>query len=112
MQEILWKVGQVGEMKLKQDYKLTTPSNETVYTVPGKKGEGDMKIFTHFPKLPWAHTLHYIGICLRLKGIVEDRDYPPPAKGKDILVDFCRDAITDYTRTISQICKDYQIPGY
>ena len=95
----------------KQDYDIVTPNNEKIYTEPGKNGPEDMKIFTRFPKIPWAHSLYYIGVCLRLKGLVEDRNYPRPKfKGRNILVEFCNECITRLDKSIKQICKDFNIP--
>ena len=96
---------------VKQEYRITTPNKEVVYTEPGNNGPEDMKIFTRFPKIPWMHSLYYIGVCLRLKGMVEDRNYPN-GRGKDMLVDFCKDAISNYKLSITQICKKYKIPGF
>jgi len=96
----------------KQDFKILTPNNEEIYTVPGKNGPDDMKIYTKFPKTPWAHSLYYIGVCLRLKGMVEDRNYPPKngLRGKNMLRDFCCECIENYNLTIADICKKYRIP--
>jgi hypothetical protein len=92
----------------KQDYKILTPYGEHIFTEPGKNGPDDMKIFTTFPKQPWPHSLYYIAVCLRLKGMVEDRNYPPPLKGKAMLMEFCRDAV--FTKTpIKEICQKYKI---
>jgi len=93
----------------KQDYKIITPNSELVFTVPGKNGVDDMKILTEFPKSPWAHSLYYIGVCLRLKGMVEDRNYPN-AMGKFMLLDFCCDCITKRDVSILDICRKYKIP--
>ena len=98
-------------MKQKQVYHLKTPNNEVIYTEPGKNGPSDMKIFTRFPKMPWAHSLYYIGVCLRLKGLVEDRNYPPPKNGKGMLLSFCRECICNYNLTIREICEKYKIPS-
>ena len=96
-------------MGKKQDYKIITPNKEIIFTEPGNNGPEDMKIFTRFPRTPWMHSLYYIGACLRLKGMVEDRNYPN-GRGKEMLVDFCRDSIKDYKSLLAEICKKYQIP--
>lgn len=93
----------------KQKYDIETPIGERIYTVPGDRGPDDMKIYTVFPRTPWAHSLYYIAVCLRLKGMVEDRNYPPPAAGKAKLMEFCRDAIFDRKMTIKDLCKKYEI---
>lgn len=91
----------------KQDWSITTPNNELVETVPGKNGEFDMKIFTSFPKMPWAHSLYYIATCLRLKGMVENRNYPN-GTGRGYLASFCLEAIFSKV-PISELCKKYKI---
>ena len=94
----------------KTDYTVKTPYGERIFTEPGKNGPDDMKIYTTFPKLPWPHSLYYIAVCLRLKGMVEDRNYPPPKhKGKAMLAEFCRDAIFATTVPIRDLCKKYKI---
>lgn len=98
-------------MGKKQDYDITTPNKEVIYTEPGKHGPADMKIFTSFPHMPWPHSLYYISVCLRLKGMVEDRNYPY-GRGKNMLIDFCKDSISNYDLTIAEICKKYDIPGF
>lgn len=97
---------------LKQNYRIETPNNEIVYTEPGKNGENDMKIFSKFPKIPWAHSLYYIATCLRLKGMVEDRNYPPKEGkyGSGMLVAFCSEAILNKQISIKDLCKKYKIP--
>ena len=97
---------------MKQNYLIKTPNNETIYTEPGKNGPNDMKIFTRFPKIPWAHSLYYIGVCLRLKGMVEDRNYPQEKgfRGSRMLLDFLKECIFDRKTPISEICKKYKIP--
>lgn len=96
----------------KQDYKIKSPNNEVVYTEPGKNGPDDMKIFTRFPKMPWPHSLWYIGACLRLKGLVEERNYPQPKgfRGRLMLIDFCRECIENLDVSITDICRKYRIP--
>jgi hypothetical protein len=94
-----------------QNYRIITPNKEVIFTKPGKNGPDDMKIFTQFPKIPWPHSLYYIATCLRLKGIVEDRNYSF-GKGKQMLIEFCGDAISNYELTIAEICKKYKIPGF
>lgn len=97
---------------MKTDFQIKTPNGEVIYTEPGKNGPNDMKIFTRFPKIPWAHSLYYIGVCLRLKGLVEDRNYPPEKnfQGKGMLMSFCRECIFNTKTPISEICKKYKIP--
>ncbi len=70
----------------------------------------DMRIFTEFPKLPWMHSLYYIGTCLRLKREVEDRNYPPPKfLGRMYLLCFVVECImTDHK--IADLCNKYKIP--
>jgi hypothetical protein len=99
-----------GGSVLKQDYDIKTPNNERIFTEPGKKGEGDMKIFTVFPKIPWPHSLYYIGVCLRLKGIVEDRDYPVEKgyQGRGMLMSFCRQVLYS-KKSIKELCEEYKI---
>jgi len=99
---------------VKQNYEIITPYNEKIYTKPGKNGDNDMKIFTRFPKIPWAHSLYYIGVCLRLKGMVEDRNYPPAQgyAGKLKLFHFVKDCIFDRKLSIEAVCKKHQIPGF
>lgn len=97
---------------MKQYYTIETPYGERIFTTPGKNGPDDMKIFSSFPCQPWAHSLYYIAVCLRLKGMVEDRNYPPPQQGKGMLMSFCHDAI--FSRTpIKELCEKYNIdlPG-
>ena len=96
-------------MDKKQDFNILTPNNERVFTVPGKNGDLDMKILTEFPYTPWPHSLYYIGVCLRLKGMVEDRNYPN-GRGKFMLLDFCCDCITKKDVSIKDICSKYKIP--
>jgi hypothetical protein len=95
-------------MPNRQDYKIKTPYGEIVHTIPGKNGPLDMKIFTTFPKMPWPHSLYYIAVCLRLKAMVEDRNYPPPAAGRGKLMEFCHDCIFS-KMTIREICRKHQI---
>jgi len=94
---------------MKQDYHIKTPKGEIVYTEPGDRGPHDMKIFTRFPKQPWKTTLYYIGVILRLKGAVENRNYPPPYQGAKMLFNFCRDCIFS-KMPIKDLCKKYKIP--
>jgi len=94
---------------MKQDYEIKTPNNELIYTKPGKNGPNDMKIFTRFPKMPWPHSLYYIGVCLRLKGLVEDRNYPT-GRGKHMLLHFCQECILNHKLSILDICKKFKIP--
>jgi hypothetical protein len=96
------------EKRLKQKYRITTPNDEIVYTKPGKNGEYDMKIFTEFPYMPWPHSLYYIGVCLRLKSMVEDRNYPN-GRGKHMLLHFCQECILNKNKTIKEICEDFKI---
>lgn len=96
---------------VKQEYRIITPNQEVIYTEPGDNGPKDMKIFTRFPRIPWMHSLYYIAVCLRLKGMVEDRNYAK-GRGKNMLIDFCEDAISDYSLSIAEICKKYDVPGF
>lgn len=98
-------------MHNKQVFKIITPNNEIVTTEPGKNGPMDMKIFTTFPKMPWPHSLYYIGVCLRLKGMVEERNYPPGEgkQGKAYLMNFIRECVFENNIPISEICKKYKI---
>lgn len=97
---------------MKQDYNITTPNNEKITTVPGKKGPDDMIILTQFPKMPWPHSLYYIGCCLRLKGMVEERAYPQKDgyQGRDYLLDYVAECILSLDVPISDLCKKYKIP--
>ena len=99
------------QFKQKQNYSVITPNGEKVFTMPGKNGERDMKIFSEFPKQPWPHSLFYIGLCLRLKGEIEDRNYPPKNgfKGREMLLEFCQDCLYRLDLNIFQICKKYKI---
>ena len=100
----------------------------------GKKSERDFIVITEFPQNPHAHSLEYIGSCLRAKAEVEDINYPKftnskqescptcglPIEiggektgtlGKDWLFDFSRWCI--YSKlTIKEICKKFKIPGF
>lgn len=95
-----------------QRYDITTPNGERIFTIPGKKGPDDMKILTVFPKMPWAHSLFYIGQCLRLKAEVEDRDYPPEKgfQGRGKLMTFIHDCIFKKDIPLEEICKKHKIP--
>jgi len=57
------------------DKNYVTKNNERIFTKPGSKSENDFKIFTHFPKTPWPHSLEYIAACLQLKQEVEEINY-------------------------------------
>lgn len=94
-----------------QRFKIVTPNNEIITTEPGKNGENDMKIFTKFPFMPWPHSLYYIGVCLRLKGMVEERNYPPGEgrQGKAYLMNFISECVFNNHIPISEICKKYKI---
>lgn len=94
---------------MKQDYDITTPNKERVFTRPGKNGPNDMKIFSRFPTQPWPHSLFYAGLILRLKAEVEDRNYPPPAQGATFLFRFIRDCIFKRDVPIGELCKQYKI---
>ena len=94
---------------MKQNFHVETPKGEIVYTEPGNRGPHDMKIFTRFPKQPWKTTLYYIGVILRLKGLVEDRNYPH-GRGAKMLLDFIRECILSRKTSIKELCKKYKIP--
>lgn len=98
--------------KRRQKYDFTTDAGERVYTKPGNRGPNDMQIFSIFPKLPWKTTLQYIGIILRLKGIVEDRNYPRDSgyQGAWKLLRFIKDCIVKRSISIHELCKQYEIP--
>ena len=98
---------------MKQDFYIVSPYNEIIYTEPGKNGKNDMKVLTVFPRNHWPQSLYYIGVCLRLKGFVEDRNYPPPRyRGKRMLTAFCKDCIESWHLSISDICRRYNIPTF
>ncbi len=95
--------------EFKQNYNIKTPNGERVYTIPGKNGPADMKIFSEFPKQPWPTSLYYVGTLLRLKGWVEDRNYPE-GFGRVFLVGFIIECIANTSVSISDLCKKYKIP--
>ena len=98
----------------KKNYNITTKAGERVYTRPGTRGPNDMQIFTVFPKQPWKTTLAYMGVVLRLKGMVEDGNYPP-ANGYDgawKLLKFIRDCIMKRSVSIWELCSQYEMPNY
>jgi len=94
--------------KKKQNYHVETPQGEVVFTKPGNRGPNDMKIFTEFPYMPWPTSLYYIGVVLRLKGAVEDRNYPN-GRGRFMLKDFIGECI-ERKVPIVELCKKYKIP--
>ena len=95
--------------KPEQNYKITTPKGEQIFTIPGNRGIDDMRIFTRFPKQPWATSLCYIGWVLRLKGMVEDRNYPN-GQGRGYLMEFICRCISYRKTTIEDLCREYKIP--
>ena len=99
-------------MSKEQRYEITTPIGERIYTEPGTRGPDDMKIFTVFPRRIWAHSLCYIGHCLRLKAEVEDRNYPTAKgfQGRGKLAVFVHDCLYSQHLTVEDICKKHKIP--
>jgi hypothetical protein len=97
---------------MNQRFEITTPNAEKIYTIPGKNGPNDMKIFTQFPYMPWAHSLCYIGHCLRLKAEVEDRNYPPEKgfQGRGKLMTFIYDCVFNKGMSVEEICRKHGIP--
>jgi hypothetical protein len=98
---------------MKQDYKYITKNGEKVFTKPGENGPDDMVIYSEFPKQPWKHSLEYIGICLRLKSMVESRNYDKSRyAGEARLWKFCDMCIHNLSKTIKEICKELKVPGF
>ncbi len=92
----------------RQEYEHTTPNGEKVWTTPGENSKDDMKIWTEFPRMPWMTTLYYIGVVLRLKGRVEECNYPN-GYGWGMLLAFIAECIlTD--KSIKNLCIKYKIP--
>ena len=97
------------ETKPPQNFKIITPNQERIFTVPGNRGPNDMRIFSEFPKQPWATTLYYVGCILRLKGMVEDRNYPS-GFGHAMLAAFILECICHPEIKVIELCKRYKIP--
>jgi hypothetical protein len=95
--------------KPQQRYRIITPTQEKIWTVPGTRGPDDMRIYSEFPKQPWATTLYYIGCILRLKGFVEDRNYPN-GYGHAMLAAFFIECICHPEIPIKDLCSKYKIP--
>lgn len=97
---------------LLMDGRIITPSNEIITFKPGKKREGDFKIYTEFPYQPWAHSICYIGHCVRLKGEVEDICYPTAEgfQGRGKLLAFLQNCLYRTNRSIEELCKLHKIP--
>lgn len=94
---------------MKQSYEITTPAGEMVRTIPGNRGQYDMKILSTFPRKDWPQTLYYVAVILRLKGMVEERNYPN-GDGPGKLMTFVHDAIFNRKLSIKQICEKHKIP--
>jgi hypothetical protein len=73
----------------------------------GKKSKNDFMIFTQFPRQPFPHSLEFIGQCLRYKSYIEDDAYPPPARGKHMLLHFCQESVLKREKTIKEICCEF-----
>jgi len=86
-----------------------TPNNEEVFATPGNRGPNDMKIWSIFPNQPWPTSLYYIGYVMRLKGMVEDRNYPN-GYGAGMLVSFLAECILNNQKTVLELCNKYKIP--
>ena len=97
-----------SEKKPEQNYKIITPAGEKIFTVPGNRGPQDMRIYSIFPTQPWATTLCYIGCVLRLKGIVEDRNYKT-GYGHGMLAAFIVECICHPEKSIKELCSKYKI---
>lgn len=101
---------------MKQNYNLWTPYGEHIFTEPGSNGPDDMKIYIEFPYQPWPITLYASGSLLRLKGMVEDRNYPPPNQGAGWLARFGIDCILKREIEMPDdldmplLCQKYKIP--
>jgi hypothetical protein len=95
----------------KVDFTLITPSGEKVITMQGDRGPYDMKIFSQFPSSrPWAHSMYYVGLLIRLKGEVEDRNYRDTGKGsgREYLWNYFRGCMFSDT-PIRLLCEKYKI---
>ena len=81
-------------------------------TKPGNKSKNDFIIFTKFPQPTHPHLLEYIGQALRLKGEVEDINYPIEHgyQGHKYLIRFIRECIENKEKTVKEICNEFRIP--
>lgn len=97
---------------MEQRFKIKTPYGEIIETIPGKNGPNDMLILSTFPSMPHAHSLCYIGHCVRIKGEVEERNYPVSDgyQGKGKLMAFLHACLYRPNSTIEQICIEHGIP--
>jgi len=90
--------------------KIETPAGEIITLSDGDRAEGDKRIYTQFPRQPWPTTLRYIASILRLKGMVEDNNYPN-GKGAGFLSAFINEAILRREVTMAELCRKYNIPA-
>lgn len=59
---------------LKLRYK--TKKGECLYSEPGDRALGDLRLYIGYNGYKWAHTLELVGAALRAKSHVEDNNYP------------------------------------
>jgi len=90
-----------------------------LFKIPGHKSEKDFIVLTEFPKNPHAHSIEYIGACLKAKAEIEDINYPKTVdgiktgnQGRDFLFDFMRWCVYRVELPIREICKKFKLPGF
>ena len=86
--------------------KFQCNDNTRIQTDKGNNSENDFKIFIAPDYEPWAPTFESLGWWLRLKGFVEDINYPH-GKGKDFLFDYVYRSIYYRWISIPKLYKQY-----
>ena len=86
------------------------PDGSRIDLMQGRKHTDDRILLATFPKERFAYSLRWIATALRLKGYIEEINYPQSEgyKGKTMLLDFLEDAIMKDI-TIDDICKKYKL---
>lgn len=83
-----------------------------IYCTRGTKSGDDLIIKTRFPNRVQSHKLEYIGQCLRMKGEIEETNYPSGAgyRGKQYLSDFAIECIWRTDIPVLELCRKFKIP--
>jgi len=107
------------EIKCKQDFYWETPNNERIRTIKGRLGEKDMIILVTLPKKDHAISMACWAYILRLKGLVEDRNYiwfPKKIyknpEGSKKLIRLAKNSIIQRDKDLIDILISEKIPGY
>jgi len=100
------------DQKFRQNFNIISPHGEKIFTRPGNRGDHDMKIYVQFPESrPFPISLFCTGWIVRLKGLVEERNYPPPRDGAKKIQRYLKECLFERQTDIIDLCVRHKIPG-